>query len=385
MRARIEIAKEEEKMYRSWNHSYNTKSDPVILRLEKESHRTLMELHEVRRRGRQIRSHWSQELEALETRRMTLTEILKRMESELKDKDTGYYGKILAMSFGERKVKWKKAIRLESTLCKLMHQILAKQHELKILKNSAKSVQQLYKEHKSRNKDEFYSFDAMAVQLEAHRLSLVAIYDDVFAQQHRFLALLQDRKTEGTITNYVPPKSTSLPPIQVLHVNRKHQFSIEDLDASPNSVNSTGSKEDYKSAMNVLDDVSLGSAPQIPMHEVQKNHSASQRKEDISQQAPREENVINVPKAMSARERRREIEHKRLSQGLGSRIPQWSRPTTLEDTAGAISHRQRMRELEALRKSVRVKTFEPTDTDTPQNDDKLRLRRAGHWAKSRSP
>src|SRR6056300_687371 len=117
------IGKTDEKdLYRSWNHSYNTKSDPEILRLEDESHRTLLALHKIRRRGQQVRAHRSQELDAMEMRRMTLVEILKRMDKELSDRDTGKYRNVLAKVFGDRKVNAQKATGLESHLCQLMHQ-----------------------------------------------------------------------------------------------------------------------------------------------------------------------------------------------------------------------------------------------------------------------
>mmetsp|Transcript_38117 Transcript_38117/g.92253 ORF Transcript_38117/g.92253 Transcript_38117/m.92253 type:complete len:407 (+) Transcript_38117:26-1246(+) len=382
MRANLR-GKDEEKLYRSWNHSYNTKSDPEILRLENESHKTLVALHEIRRRGQQIRSNRSQELDALEMRRMTLVEILKRMENDLRDKDSVKYGKVLAKVFGERKVKVQKAKGMESRLCQLMHQMLAKQHQLKIMKNSAKAIQQLYKDHKLRNKDEFHSYDALSVKLEAARLSLLAMYDDVFAQQHRVLAMLQDRKTEGTVSNYTLPKSRSIPPIQVLQVSTKHQYSVEDL-ASPSSFNSMGSNEDYKSAMDVLDDVSLGSGTRLSTDEVKTSIRISNGNESTRHTPPEDDSMIKDPNSKSARERRREIEHLRQARVLGNSSPQWnSRPvTSLEETAGASSHRQRMRELEAVRKKLKPKTSEPVNIN--DDNDELRPRGEGS-AKSRSP
>ncbi|CAJ1946087.1 unnamed protein product [Cylindrotheca closterium] len=371
---------DEEKLYRSWNHSYNTKSDPEILRLENESHKTLLALHEIRRKGQQIRSNRSLELDALEMRRITLVEILKRMETELRDKDSGKYGKVIAKVVGERKVKLQKATGMESRLCQLMHQMLAKQHQLKIMKNSAKAIQQLYKRHELRNKDEFHSYDALSLKLEASRLSLLAMYDDVFAQQHRVLAILQDKKTEGTVSNYSLPKSRSMPPIQVLQVSTKHQFSVEDL-RSPNSM---GSNEDSKSAMEALDDVSLGSGTRLSTDEVKTSISISNNNVQNRQTTPEDCSMIKDPNSKSARERRREIEHLRQARVLGNSSPHWSSlsVTAIEESAGASSHRQRMRELEAVRKKLTTKASEPPNIN--DDNDELRPRGKGS-AKTRSP
>jgi len=302
-------------------------------------------------------------------------EILKRMEKELREKDVGKYGKVLSKVFGEHKVNVQKANGLESHLCHLMHQMLAKQHQLKIMKNSAKSTQQLYKDHKLRNKDEFHSFDALAVKMEAARLSLLAMYDDVFAQQHRVLAMLQDRKIEGTVSNYALPKPKSTPPIQVLQVSSKHHFSVEEL-GSPNSFNSTGSSEDSKSTMDALDDVSLGSGTRLSSDEVKSNIRIPNQNEQPSQTTPEDNSLIKDPNSKSARERRREIEHLRQARVLGNSSPQWNnRPVTTleEETAGASAHRQRMRELEAVRKKLKARTNEPVNTKNDDSDE-LRLR-----------
>ncbi|KAL3941212.1 MAG: hypothetical protein SGBAC_004387 [Bacillariaceae sp.] len=337
----------------------------------------MLALHEIRRKGQQLRSNRSQELDALEMRRMTLVEILKRMENELKDKDPVKYGKVLAKVFGERRVKvQQKARGMESRLCQLMHQMLAKQHQLKIMKSSAKAVQQLYKDHKFRNKDEFHSYDALSLKLEAARLSLLAMYDDVFAQQHRVLAMLQDRKTEGTVSNYTLPKSSSIPPIELLQVTTKHQFSGEDL-ASPNSFNSMGSNEDFKSAMDVLDDVSLGSGTRPSTDEAKTSIRMSNGNEKDRRTTPEDDSMIKDPNSKSARARRREIEHLRQARVLGRSSPQWNslQVTPSEEIAGAGSHRQRMRELEAVRKKLQTKTAEPANIS--DGNDELRPRGEG--------
>lgn len=362
--------KEEKKLYRSWNHAYNTKSDPEILKLEDQAHETRLKLHQLRERGKQRRSHRLQELDALEMRRVTLKEILKRMEKELKEKDVYSYGDVLAEVFGQRKIYAHRAIGLESLLCQMMHQMLAKQHQLKIMKQSGKTIQQLYKQHKIRNKDEFHSYGALAVQLEAARLSLLAMYDDIFAQQHRVMAMMKDLKPEGTTANYTIPTPESKTSKPTLFVSTKHQVSVEDL-ASPESLVSGGDHDDYQAAMDVLEEVSLSSKgrKKSPRVKVPPNgiflHAVKIDTNSVA--AP----TIKDNKVKSARERRREIEHLRQARVLGtSPAPKncAAIEATLEEEPDAKSHRQRMRELEAVRTTLKTRVLN-FDGGEEANDD----------------
>eukprot|EP00980_Cylindrotheca_fusiformis_P015802 scaffold4617_cov106-Cylindrotheca_fusiformis.AAC.3 len=372
-----------QQLYRSWNHSYNTKSDPEILKLEDESHKARLELNALRERGNQKRLRRLQELDALEIRRVTLSEILKRMEKELKEKDVHYYGDVLAEVFGQRKIYAHRAIGLESLLCQMMHQMLAKQHQLKIVKQFGKIIQQFYKQHKIRNKDEFHSYSALAVQLEAARLSLLAMYDEIFAQQHRVLAMVKDLRPEGTVANYTIPnqKKAEKP---TLFVSTKHQISVEDL-ASPESLNSAGDRDDYESAMDVLEEVSLASGRKrtplkVPPDGIFRQTQTSQISQIVIPSTNKDPNV------KTARERRREIEQLRQARVLGP-SPGLKAAAPIEEEPDVKSHRERMRELEAVRTKLKTRVLNFGDEETNRNagkDGVLRTRGAHSPRKSSS-
>jgi hypothetical protein len=371
--------KEEPKLYRSWNHAYNTKSDPEILKLEDQAHKTRVKLHELRERGKQIRLHRLQELDALDMRRVTLAEILKRMQKELKEKDVYSYSEVLAEVFGQRTIYAHRAIGLESLLCQMMHQMLAKQHQLKIMKESGKIIQQFYKQHKIRNKNEFHSYDALAVQLEAARLSLLAMYDDIFAQQHRVLAMLKDLKPEGTRANYTIPTPENKTTKPTLFVSTKHQVSVEDL-ATPDSLVSGGDHDDYQSAMDILEEASLSSGRKKSPRVKVPPHGAFLHAEKIE---------TKDPKVKSARERRREIEQLRQARLLGTAaVPRNSSTiaAALEEEPDAKSHRQRMRELEALRKKLKTRDFEgDEEANAGKEGDNILRPRSARSSRKGSP
>ncbi|KAG7344945.1 hypothetical protein IV203_032476 [Nitzschia inconspicua] len=174
-------------------------------KLEQVADKLRRQLHELREHGRQVRLHRLQALDALETRRVTLTEILRRMEKELNDRDVFEYGDVLAEVFGERKIYAHRAVGLEALLCQYMHQMLAKQHQLRIMKRAGKDIEGHYRKSRNHIKESYYSYDALCVQLEASRLSLEDIYDDIFASQHRILAQLKHVESGGDMTNYSIP------------------------------------------------------------------------------------------------------------------------------------------------------------------------------------
>ena len=90
-----------------------------LLKLEDQTAKVNSKLYELREHGRTVRLHRLQALDALETRRVTLTEILRRMEKELNDRDVYEYGDILAEVFGERKIFAHRAVGLEALLCQV--------------------------------------------------------------------------------------------------------------------------------------------------------------------------------------------------------------------------------------------------------------------------
>jgi hypothetical protein len=381
MNWRFNQKKEERKLYRSWNHAYSTKSDPEILKLEDQAHQTRVKLHELRERGKRSRLHRLQDLDALEMRRVTLAEILKRMKNELKAKDVHSYGDVLAEVFGQRKIYAHRAIGLESLLCQMMHQMLAKQHQLKIIKESGKTIQQFYKQQKIRNQDEFHSYDALAVQLEAARLSLLAMYDDIFAQQHRVLAMLKDLKPEGTTANYTIPTLENKATKPTLFVSTKHQVSVEDL-ASPESLVSSADHDhdDYQSAMDILEEASLSSGRKTSPRVKVPPQRAFLHEEKIETK-PVPPLTTKDPKDKSARQRRREIEHLLQARVLGNAAaPRNSSAIAapLEEEPDAKTHRQRMRELEAVRKKLKTREFEGDEEANvgKEDDDILRPRGA---------
>lgn len=380
---------QQEGLFRGWTPSKNPKSDPEILRLEQEAENARKKLKEMRAHGKKKRMNRLQELDALEMRRVTLAEIVKRMEKDLKEKDVYSYGDILAEVFGQRKIFAHRAIGMEALLCQLMHQMLAKQHQLKIVKKSAKKIQQIYNQHKIRYREEFHSYDALSVQLEAARLSLLALYDGVFAQQHRVLAFLKDSKADGNPSRYTIPISTIRNTKPTLTVSTKHQTTPRDLVTS--STNSW-EQSDYHTAMDILDDVSLGQITS-PMVKRPPNSIFLQTEKKDPALVPVPVSVKKGSAVKSARERRREIENMRQSGVVGGSLPRTgvtmsrSSVSSVEETPDAKSHRQRMRELEAVRKKLGSPRASPRvlDLETKKEDPEPKKKTAGSPVKSRSP
>jgi hypothetical protein len=229
--------KQQAVVFRGW--SSKSSCDAVERMIEQESDKIRRQLHELREHGRQVRLHRLQALDALETRRVTLTEILRRMEKELNDRDVYEYGDVLAEVFGERKIYAHRAVGLEALLCQYMHQMLAKQHQLKIMKRAGKDIEGHYQKCKRNIKDSFHSYEALCFQLEASRLSLEDIYDDVFALQHRILAQLKHVESGGDMTNYsIPsPAYTSNKREPTMKVSTRHPNSdADDSDALRTSI-----------------------------------------------------------------------------------------------------------------------------------------------------
>mmetsp|Transcript_2719 Transcript_2719/g.7559 ORF Transcript_2719/g.7559 Transcript_2719/m.7559 type:complete len:696 (-) Transcript_2719:64-2151(-) len=191
-------------LLRKWTPTRDHPSDPdaalVALAtevdgLDRSVEKMKKDLKRLRHHGTHRRTQRQHQLDALGTRHMTLTEILRRMDQELNDRDVYEYGDILAATFGSRKIFAHRAIGLEALLCQFMHQMLAKQHQLKIMKRAGKDMQSLYKQSRNQVRDEYHSYQALSVQMEASRLSLENFYEDLFSSQHgllaKFLQLLQ--------------------------------------------------------------------------------------------------------------------------------------------------------------------------------------------------
>lgn len=356
-------AQQSDELFRSWNHSHNSKMDSEVLRLEEEAHKTRMKIQQLRAKGKKTRLHRIEALDALEMKKMTLVEILKRMDKELKEKDVYSYGVILAKVVGERNKDNHKARCLEALLIQLMHQMLTKQHQLKIMKQSAKKTQQMYKQHKIRNKDEFHSYDALAVQLEAARLSLEAMYDDIFAHQHRIFAKVNNLNTEGKTTNYTIPTPTHRNTKPMLSVSTKHKV-LPDEMLSPDSV-ADFEQDDFETAVNLLyhsDEDNIIVTPTL-----KRDSTKSLSKTETSPN----KSPNKSPNTKSARERRREIEQMRKAwKSLSTSTINSNNITSMEEEQDVKSHRQRMRELEAVRKKLSVKTpilnFENTETNVEE-------------------
>jgi hypothetical protein len=387
-------------MFRQWTPP---KCDPEIARLEKETQKIRQQIHDLRDYGRQKRLNRLQALDALETKRVTLTEILRRMDKELEEKDVYKYSDILAEVFGERKIFAHRAIGLESLLCQFMHQMLAKQHQLKIIKKSAKDIQSKYKKYKLHNKNEFHVYEALAVQAEASRLSLEAIYDDIFASQHRMFALLhQGEAGEGTITNYSKPNNNTkkLEKKASLTVSTKHPVSREDYDGAqtpdsdgaqtPDSTDGGNESDDYEAARDILSQREEDDADIHAVHadekkemaelEVRKSRSkssagessSSSRHQSETSPAPSKREAVgdtsnryssrrssrrsSESSTKSARERRREIEHLRHARVVGgaSKNASTSGFDVFDEEEGSAqaSARERVRELETKRQSL---------------------------------
>jgi hypothetical protein len=332
-------------VFRGWAFS-KPKQDPELQRLEKEMEETRAKVHQLRAQGRQRRAHRLQALDALETRRITLTEILRRMDQELMvDKDVYDYTAVLAEVFGERKIFAHRAIGLEGLLCQFMHQMLAKQHQLKSMKKSAKEIQKHYQKHIMHNKDEFHSFDALAVQMEASRLSLEAMYDDIFAAQHAMLAQLNNVKAGGNVvTNYKVVKKPAL------SVSTKHPVSAEDLKTPTNPPHDgllgEKSPDDNKAVLDILssrdEDDNLIVDEKKGASEQQQQQQTPKPSQDNNKDPSRRESDTNQK---SARVRRREIEHLRKAGVVGRRS---TSNISMDDEGNA---RERMRALETKRAS----------------------------------
>ena len=328
-------------LFRSWSGKLPpTGKDPELLRLEKLAEAARDKLNRVREHGRLLRAHRLESLDALETRRMTLHEILKRMEKEIADKNVDDYADVLAEVFGERVIYAHRAIGLEALLCQFMHQMLAKQHQLKILKRAAKDLQKLFQNQKSQNREEFHSFEALAVHVETMRLSLEAQYDDIFAAQHSLLARLHHVDAGGTMTNYkvVKPKDDGKEKKKpTLKVSAKHASNSpssksmgggESDDDDEEMVNDVLTSKYYQdgnlspsSKINTAQPTSNGNsstkAPSIPSAQLKKAATTSGTLKE-QQNGSIYLNSISADNQPSARNRRREIEQRRLASGRGS-------------------------------------------------------------------
>ena len=239
-------------LFRKWSPHANPKGDPEIQQLQAQVDKARGEVQQLRDYGKQVRMRRLHSLDALETRRVTLTEILRQFEKELFEKDVYEYADVLAEVFGERKIFAHRAIGLEALLCQFMHQMLAKQHQLKIIKKAAKDIQNMYQKRKAHLRDEFYSFEALAVQLEASRLTLEALYEDVFTMQHRLLARLLDIEAGGTGD---APNMALVPASPVLKHKASLRISTREIvdEVQDQDVDTPGAEhDDYEAAMDIL-------------------------------------------------------------------------------------------------------------------------------------
>lgn len=353
-------------LFRAWKPSPKNQ-DPEIQRLEKEAEETRQKIAQLREQGRLRRAHRLQSLDALETRRMTLVEILKRMEKELQEKDVNDYADVLAEVFGERKIFAHRAIGLEALLCQFMHQMLAKQHQLKIMKKSGKDLQKYFLSQKNINRDEFHSFEVLAVHVETMRLSLEAQYDDVFAAQHSILARLYHVEAGGTMTNYKivkpprdPEKEKKKSPM--LTVSNKHgTATMENPPHSP--THRYGGESDDDDA--VMQHILMGpdhnaSILAESLQNIDLNDSRSSVTNSQADVANRRDTSTTTK---TARDRRREIEQRRLAAGRRS-----VNSNGLEDPDKEKA-RERLRQLEAKRASLTSKR-EMTDLRTRNSSSK---------------
>lgn len=354
-------------LFRSWSGKLPpTGKDPELLRLEKLAEAARDKLNRVQEHGRLLRAHRLESLDALETRRMTLHEILKRMEKEIADKNVDDYADVLAEVFGERVIYAHRAIGLEALLCQFMHQMLAKQHQLKILKRAAKDLQKLFQNQKSQNREEFHSFEALAVHVETMRLSLEAQYDDIFAAQHSLLARLHHVDAGGTMTNYkvVKPKDDGKEKKKpTLKVSAKHASNSpssksmgggESDDDDEEMVNDVLTSKYYQDGnlspsakTNTAQPTSNGNsstkAPSIPSAQLKKAATTSGTLKE-QQNGSIYLNSISADNQPSARNRRREIEQRRLASGRGS-----GRGDGIMISPDMEKAREKMRALEASR------------------------------------
>jgi len=376
----------EDVVFRGWSPS---KSTPEIEKVTSEIDKARLQLHELREHGRQIRLHRLQALDALETRRVTLMEILRRMEKELQDKDVYEYGDVLAEVFGERKIFAHRAVGLEALLCQYMHQMLAKQHQFKIMKKAGKDIEDRYRKSKLHNMDDFHSFDALCVQLEASRLSLEAIYDDIFASQHRILAQLKQVESGGVMTNYSIPSPEKKASNKRPNTEESTKYPVEDDDQVLASLPSA-EEDDLATAMDIL------SSPKETGHVIedemkQSTFNASSAIRAIPTLRTTTNTAVTGPissrrashDGKTARERRREIEKKRLAKPLSNRaqvslnnISTDEYPMEEDDAQKA---RGRMRVLEAKAKESRdsLGTGQSDRDNGDGGELKVRTRRSG--------
>jgi hypothetical protein len=343
---------------RSWSTTSNTSATITtsttrldIQKLDDDNEKVRRQLHELREHGRQIRLHRLQALDALETRRVTLMEILRRMEKELNDRDVYEYGDVLAEVFGERKIFAHRAVGLEALLCQYMHQMLAKQHQLKIMKKAGLDIESHYKKHKLCNKDDYHSFEALCVQLEASRLSLEAIYDDIFASQHRILAKLNQVDSGGNMTNYSIPSpaaaATTTTNKSTTNVSTTKATVESDDDRQAQMILSTNTKADLASAIGILSSspkrvtTAASAIRAIPTLRTSTNTPSTSTSKRSNQDGK------------TARERRREIEKKRLARPSGQHRSHLSPRQDNQDYGGSGSDSSDLQELEKARNRMR--------------------------------
>jgi hypothetical protein len=395
-------------VFRGWSAKpSNSTTSKEVDKLEQESDKYRRQLHELREHGRQVRLHRLQALDALETRRVTLTEILRRMEKELNDRDVYEYGDVLAEVFGERKIYAHRAVGLEALLCQYMHQMLSKQHQLKIMKRAGKDIEGLYRKSKHNIKDSFHSYEALCVQLEASRLTLEDMYDDIFASQHRILAQLKHVESGGDMTNYSIPspaytKSRKEPSMKV---SSRHPDSdaeeINLLRASPSGDPSlTDQFADILSTPKnadglVLDDemkeehlikTAAETAAAILANPLLRTNTNTPILSPITDDRPTTSRR-SPEDGMTARERRREIEKKRLAHPSRISTPQSiindSHISTDSEEDEAQRARNRLRELEAKAASKSVKSSNVEEDDDDNDDGELKERNDSPRSKSK--
>jgi hypothetical protein len=362
----------QEVVFRGWSPSSPHQSSAELERLDQEGERLRRQLYELRESGRQRKLHRLQALDALETRRVTLTEILRRMEQELQDRDVYQYGDVLAEVFGERKIYAHRAVGLEALLCQYMHQMLAKQHQLKIMKKAGKDIENHYRKSKLHNKDDFHSFEALCVQLEASRLSLEDLYDSIFASQHRILAALHQVEMGGDGSNY----SMSSPSLMkqkkqptMMRLSDRHSRSdADDRDVRNSLSGDVSLGDDMETARGILstpkhndeeasedDDARLDAAIKTASETAAAILANPTLRRTTNTAPPVLATHRRSEDGKTARERRREIEKKRMARPARLSTGGGSSGNYQDDDDDDDAHkaRNRMRELEAKAKEKR--------------------------------
>ena len=247
-----------------------------------------------------------------------------------------------------------------------MHQMLAKQHQFKIMKHAGKDIQNLYKKHRLQNKDDYYSYEALAVQCEASRMTLEAIYDDIFAAQHGLLAKLKHVESGGNMTNYSisSPSSSSSPNQQKSTApNQNNQTTEPQDDGERLSTSEDDDLEDITASMNMLKTPTAplaestnsvlipsfrtgqSSTPQSTSMTTTTTTAASASMK-LSNSTSNESNYSTVK---SVRERRREIEQKRLARPSPQSVSGGTYSTGMGGMESPNYARTRLRELESAR------------------------------------